>query len=185
MAHQDANKNKNNKNNNDSHSPEQLSNSQSQDPLHFLRHAKFSPNDAAPTSADSQPLTASDLLLGAHDPLRLHPLAQIGDHLDYLSLDDDKSTDLPGAETLIPSRGWRDDLCYGTGTMYLSGTSYFISLSISHSGPLCFFVKGSPIHPLSCPQLSYCFLHHVLISFTFKVWLWAACGVCVRAPKDL
>ena len=43
--------------------------------------------------------------------------------LDYLVLDDDKTSDLPGSGTAIPSRGWSDDLCYGTGTMYLGGTS--------------------------------------------------------------
>ena len=69
------------------------------------------------------PVTASDLLLGAYDPTRLHPLAQLGDQLDYLVLDDDKLSDMPGAGTAIPSRGWSDDLCYGTGTMYLSGRS--------------------------------------------------------------
>ena len=71
-------------------------------------------------SVDS-PVTASDLLLGAYDPTRLHPLAQLGDQLDYLVLDDDKLSDLPGSGTAIPSRGWSDDLCYGTGTMYLGG----------------------------------------------------------------
>jgi hypothetical protein len=188
MAHQDPNRNNNNKNNNDSQ--QQLSDSQPQDPLHFLRHAKFSANDAAPTSAeDNQPLTASDLLLGAYDPIKLHPLAQINDHLDYLSLDDDKSSDLPGAETVIPSRGWRDDLCYGTGTMYLSGSSPFHQYCqfplpvrfVSSSKGLRF--THFPIN--SCPQLSYCFIHHVLISIIFKVWLWAACGVYVRALEDL
>jgi import inner membrane translocase subunit TIM23 len=48
-------------------------------------------------------------------------MADLGDKLDYLLLEDDKTTDLPGAGTAIPSRGWSDDLCYGTGTMYLSG----------------------------------------------------------------
>lgn len=59
--------------------------------------------------------------MGAYDPTKLHPLADLGDKLDYLLLDDDKTNDLPGAGTAIPSRGWSDDLCYGTGTMYLSG----------------------------------------------------------------
>jgi len=67
------------------------------------------------------PVTANDLLSGSYDPTRLHPLAQLGDQLDYLVLDDHKVSDLPGAGTAIPSRGWSDDLCYGTGTMYLSG----------------------------------------------------------------
>ncbi|KAI0741556.1 mitochondrial import inner membrane translocase subunit tim23 [Daedaleopsis nitida] len=70
---------------------------------------------------DDVPSSGSDLLLGAFDPSKLHPLAGIEDKLDYLLLDDDKTTDLPGAGTAIPSRGWSDDLCYGTGTMYLSG----------------------------------------------------------------
>lgn len=74
------------------------------------------------TPVDS-PVTANDLLSGAYDPTRLHPLAQLGDQLDYLVLDDDKVSDLPGAGTAIPSRGWSDDLCYGTGTMYLGGES--------------------------------------------------------------
>ncbi|KAI0731304.1 mitochondrial import inner membrane translocase subunit tim23 [Earliella scabrosa] len=67
------------------------------------------------------PSSGSDLLLGAFDPSKLHPLAGIEDKLDYLLLDDEKMSDLPGAGTAIPSRGWSDDLCYGTGTMYLSG----------------------------------------------------------------
>jgi len=59
--------------------------------------------------------------MAAYDPAKLHPLAELGDKLDYLLLDDDKTNELPGAHTAIPSRGWSDDLCYGTGTMYLSG----------------------------------------------------------------
>ncbi|KAI0766586.1 mitochondrial import inner membrane translocase subunit tim23 [Trametes elegans] len=67
------------------------------------------------------PTSSQDLLLGSFDPSKLHPLADIEDKLDYLVLDDEKMSDLPGAGTAIPSRGWSDDLCYGTGTMYLSG----------------------------------------------------------------
>ncbi|KAI9066974.1 mitochondrial import inner membrane translocase subunit tim23 [Trametes sanguinea] len=67
------------------------------------------------------PTSGHDLLLGSFDPSKLHPMAGIEDKLDYLLLDDEKTTDLPGAGTAIPSRGWSDDLCYGTGTMYLSG----------------------------------------------------------------
>jgi import inner membrane translocase subunit TIM23 len=65
--------------------------------------------------------------MGAYDPAKLHPLAELGDKLDYLLLEDDKTSDLPGAHTAIPSRGWSDDLCYGTGTMYLSGASRSLS----------------------------------------------------------
>ncbi|KAI6125403.1 Tim17-domain-containing protein [Pisolithus croceorrhizus] len=54
-------------------------------------------------------VTANDLLLAAYDPTRLHPLAQLGDQLDYLVLDDAKKNELPGAGTAIPSRGFSDD----------------------------------------------------------------------------
>ena len=84
----------------------------------YIRSATFSRPDG-PSSDNA--VTASDLLLGAYDPTKLHPLADLGDKLDYLLLDDDKTNELPGAGTAIPSRGWSDDLCYGTGTMYLSG----------------------------------------------------------------
>ncbi|KAF2767249.1 Tim17-domain-containing protein [Teratosphaeria nubilosa] len=58
---------------------------------------------------------------GAFDPAALHPLAGLNqDTLDYLSLDDSALSDLPGANSILPSRGWSDDLCYGTGVTYLS-----------------------------------------------------------------
>ena len=68
-------------------------------------------------------MTANDVLARAFDATRLHPLAGINDQgqLDYLLLDDDKLNSLPGAQTALPSRGWTDDLCYGTGTTYLTG----------------------------------------------------------------
>ncbi|KIK83712.1 hypothetical protein PAXRUDRAFT_153053 [Paxillus rubicundulus Ve08.2h10] len=97
----------------------QDSTSTSQDPTAYLRSAQFS-RDSPSVSLDNA-VTANDLLLGAYDPAKLHPLAQLSDQLDYLVLDDDKVNELPGAGTAIPSRGWSDDLCYGTGTMYLSG----------------------------------------------------------------
>lgn len=98
----------------------QASSSTSQDPADVLRTAQFSRADgsAAPLPEN---VTASDVLLGAYDPAKLHPMAGLGDKLDYLLLDDDKTNDLPGSGTAIPSRGWSDDLCYGTGTMYLGG----------------------------------------------------------------
>jgi import inner membrane translocase subunit TIM23 len=85
----------------------------------ILRAAEFS-RPSGSLSPEQAP-TANDLLMAAYDPARLHPLAGLGDKLDYLLLDDDKTNELPGADTAIPSRGWSDDLCYGTGTMYLSG----------------------------------------------------------------
>ncbi|KAI0480349.1 Tim17/Tim22/Tim23/Pmp24 family-domain-containing protein [Xylariaceae sp. FL0804] len=55
------------------------------------------------------------------DPSQLHPLAGLNrEALEYLSLEDSALSDLPGAQTAIPSRGFSDDLCYGTGITYLS-----------------------------------------------------------------
>ena len=93
--------------------------SSSQNPSDYLRNASFSRSDTATPTSD--PVTASDFLLAAYDPAKLHPLADLGDKLDYLLLEDDKKNELPGSGTAMPSRGWSDDLCYGTGTMYLGG----------------------------------------------------------------
>ena len=65
--------------------------------------------------------TASDTLTSALDPAALHPLAGLGKNLDFLQLDEDKLTDVQGAASVLPSRGWTDDLCVGTGTTYASG----------------------------------------------------------------
>ncbi|THH19447.1 hypothetical protein EW146_g1720 [Bondarzewia mesenterica] len=102
-----------------SSSDSQKSPSSSQDPTEFLRNASFSRSEGPTALPES--VSASDVLLGAYDPAKLHPLAGLGDQLDYLLLDDDKTSELPGSGTAVPSRGWSDDLCYGTGTMYLGG----------------------------------------------------------------
>ncbi|KAH8116408.1 Tim17-domain-containing protein [Phellopilus nigrolimitatus] len=94
--------------------------SSSQDSASVLRSASFS-TGAGAVNSDNNAMTASDLLAGGFDPARLHPMAGLKDQLEYLQLDDDKVNDLPGAMTALPSRGWSDDLCYGTGTTYLSG----------------------------------------------------------------
>lgn len=58
---------------------------------------------------------------GAFNPSELHPLAGLDqDTLDYLTLDDSALSDLPGSRSALPSRGWSDDLCYGTGVTYLT-----------------------------------------------------------------
>jgi import inner membrane translocase subunit TIM23 len=55
------------------------------------------------------------------DPSQLHPLAGLDQQtLDYISLEDSALSDLPGSQSALPSRGWSDDLCYGTGVSYLS-----------------------------------------------------------------
>ncbi|KAL9058934.1 MAG: hypothetical protein Q9162_001492 [Coniocarpon cinnabarinum] len=59
-----------------------------------------------------------------YDPAALHPLAGLDkDTLDYLSLEETQLSDLPGGRSALPSRGWSDDLCYGTGVTYLSALS--------------------------------------------------------------
>jgi import inner membrane translocase subunit TIM23 len=94
----------------------------------YLRTAQFTTasTSSSPSISPEVP-TASDVLAGggggAFDPSRLHPLAGLTDKLEYLTLEDEKTNELPGARTALPSRGWGDDLCYGTGTTYLSGES--------------------------------------------------------------
>lgn len=77
-----------------------------------------------PTAFD--PASAQDVssfldIAALPDPSRLHPLAGLNqDTLDYLTLDESALSDLPGSQSALPSRGWSDDLCYGTGVTYLS-----------------------------------------------------------------
>lgn len=53
-----------------------------------------------------------------YDPAKLHPLANIGNSaLEYLDLE----TNQKRAEGLIASRGFLEDLSYGTGAMYMLG----------------------------------------------------------------
>ncbi|KAL1921918.1 uncharacterized protein VTP21DRAFT_10560 [Calcarisporiella thermophila] len=68
--------------------------------------------------------TVQDFLGGAtFDPSKLHPMANLGG-IDYLNLDDQYGGRPSGAgHSALPSRGWTDDLCYGTGTTYLIGLS--------------------------------------------------------------
>jgi import inner membrane translocase subunit TIM23 len=58
---------------------------------------------------------------GGLDTQRLHPLAGLEKGVEYLDLEDETLTSVEGAQGLIPSRGWTDDLCYGTGAVYLLG----------------------------------------------------------------
>ncbi|PSR75257.1 Tim17/Tim22/Tim23/Pmp24 family-domain-containing protein [Coniella lustricola] len=55
------------------------------------------------------------------DPSQLHPLAGLNkDALEYITLEDSVISDLPGGQSVLPSRGFTDDLCYGAGVTYLS-----------------------------------------------------------------
>lgn len=58
------------------------------------------------------------------DSTRLQPMTVQGG-VDFLQVEDQfvgSGGDLGGA-ALTPSRGWTDDLCYGTGTTYIAGLS--------------------------------------------------------------
>ncbi|KAK4189595.1 Tim17/Tim22/Tim23/Pmp24 family-domain-containing protein [Podospora australis] len=82
---------------------------------------------AAEPSYTFDPSTAqgTDQFLGSSsfaDPTQLHPLAGLNkDTLDYLNLEDSALSELPGSQSVLPSRGFTDDLCYGTGVTYLAG----------------------------------------------------------------
>lgn len=90
-----------------------------QQPSDFVKEDTFQPTPFDPTTAIQNP---SDFLNA--DPSQLHPLAGLNqDTLDYLSLEDSALSDLPGSQSALPSRGWSDDLCYGTGISYLSALS--------------------------------------------------------------
>ncbi|PWY97020.1 Tim17-domain-containing protein [Testicularia cyperi] len=106
------------------------------DPTAYLRSHAFSqpssPSAASPaastssasaSSSDAYVPTATALLSDSSLDLgSLHPLAGLGkDDLEYLDLTDGAPSSMEGARTAVPSRGWSDDLCYGTGTTYLSG----------------------------------------------------------------
>jgi mitochondrial import inner membrane translocase subunit TIM23 len=81
------------------------------------------------SAAPFDPSSAQDVssFLGSAslpDASQLHPLAGLNQQtLDYLSLDESTLSDLPGSRSALPSRGWSDDLCYGTGVTYLTALS--------------------------------------------------------------
>jgi mitochondrial import inner membrane translocase subunit TIM23 len=83
---------------------------------------RLPPSASEPPSLELEPRAAS--LPRYADPAVLHPLAGLqNDTLEYLTLDDAILNDVPGAQTVIPSRGFTDDLCYGTGVTYLTALS--------------------------------------------------------------
>ncbi|KAI8938425.1 hypothetical protein NX059_004318 [Plenodomus lindquistii] len=91
--------------------PTQSPQTQSSD---FVKEDTFQPTPFDPTTIQN-PLSVD------YDPSQLHPLAGLNqDTLDYLSLEDSVLSD---NQSVLPSRGWSDDLCYGTGVSYLSALS--------------------------------------------------------------
>ena len=76
-------------------------------------------SSSSPSHEPAYDAPSIDTLLTPTDPARLHPLANLDKQtLDYIILEDQQITSA-GA---LPSRGWTDDLCYGTGATYLTGT---------------------------------------------------------------
>lgn len=65
----------------------------------------------------------SSFLSAPIDAAKLHPLAGLDKGLEYLNIEDESLTNLPGAVGIIPIKDWTDDLCYGTGAVYLTGLS--------------------------------------------------------------
>ena len=81
-------------------------------------HDNFTPAPFDPSTAVQNP---TEFVI---DPTQLHPLAGLNqDTLDYLNLEESALSDLPGARSALPSRGWSDDLCYGTGISYVTALS--------------------------------------------------------------
>ncbi|VVT43487.1 uncharacterized protein SAPINGB_P000008 [Magnusiomyces paraingens] len=70
---------------------------------------------------DPSTVNVSSILSSPIDSTKLHPLAGLDRGLEYLNIEDDALSSLPGSQGIIPIKGWTDDLCYGTGTVYLLG----------------------------------------------------------------
>ncbi|KAF1812661.1 mitochondrial import inner membrane translocase subunit tim23 [Eremomyces bilateralis CBS 781.70] len=133
------------------------------------RKASPSPSTSSPTSsyADASPgaITApgvddvSSFFSGptaSYDPSQLHPLAGLNqDSLEFLTLEDSALSDLPGANSALPSRGWSDDLCYGTGVTYLT------ALTVGGAWGLAEGLNKSP--PTASPRLK---LNYILNAVT-------------------
>lgn len=82
----------------------------------------FSPDDTSSSASPSASSSSTNNFdFSTVDTKRLHPLAGLNETLEYLVLEDAALNSLPGSQSALPSRGWSDDLCYGTGTTYLSG----------------------------------------------------------------
>lgn len=91
----------------------------------ILGRTTFQTVGASGSRYDTDAPTAASILGATSniDPASLHPLAGVVDNkeIDYLLLEDDKLSGVEGGKTVLPSRGWGDELCYGTGSTYLAG----------------------------------------------------------------
>lgn len=87
--------------------------------IKVLRKATFDTSSLAPTHLQAP---TSDSILSAYSrPSTLHPLSNVTADLDYLSLDEAALSSIAGSQSVLPNRGWSDELCYGTGTVYVGG----------------------------------------------------------------
>lgn len=73
---------------------------------------------------DPSTINVSDILSTPMDAAKLHPLAGLDRGLEYLNIEDETITPMPGAHGIIPIKDWTDELCYGTGTVYLLGLGF-------------------------------------------------------------
>ncbi|CCG26022.1 Tim23 protein [Candida orthopsilosis Co 90-125] len=85
----------------------------------------------------------------------LHPLAGLDKGIEYLDLEEEKLNQVEGSQGLIPSRSWTDDLCYGTGAVYLIGLGL---------GGLSGFQHGLKTLPANSPGKVQ--LNHILNNIT-------------------
>lgn len=75
--------------------------------------------------------------------------------VEYLDLEEEKLNQVEGSQGLIPSRSWTDDLCYGTGAVYLMGLGL---------GGLSGFQHGVRTLPAGAPGKVQ--LNHILNNIT-------------------
>ncbi|KAI8393349.1 Tim17/Tim22/Tim23/Pmp24 family-domain-containing protein [Radiomyces spectabilis] len=77
----------------------------------------FQADEVSDNSYEKMPDFMSSI---TYDATKLQPMALQGG-IDFLQVDDAPGSSMAGGAALTPSRGWTDDLCYGTGTTYLAG----------------------------------------------------------------
>lgn len=92
-------------------------------------------NDKSSNDATTQLTSVTNMITNplSFDTKRLHPLAGLENGIEYMDLEEEQLSTMEGSQGLIPSRGWTDDLCYGTGAVYLLGLGW---------GGLAGFIQG-------------------------------------------
>ncbi|KAH8928941.1 Tim17-domain-containing protein [Atractiella rhizophila] len=90
----------------------------------LLSGVSYASPSSDPFTPDSP--SASSILSSPSGLSAIHPLSGLGNsqELDYLLLEDEKLQSLDGGRGVLPTRGWGDELCYGTGTTYLTGLAF-------------------------------------------------------------